>query len=267
MSQVKFQTSRSIESYLDKLSENNIDQGMLPVFYELDANGKLMLYGTDNISEIDEHNICRLAGNVVHYEGPVELRGHIADGGIVTRGNGSNIRVTGYICGDSDENPAQIVARDSAISLGDTHHPERRNIVYAHLEAAHGITVYKRPLIHVSVLSHDEDAVLRGQMMEDVDINAPYLSLSTSIGNEMHIKVKHDAVMKGSKFMKCDIESTDGEIFISAGSIRECKIHAKYDVEIIGCADEYTLKNAVSEKGEVRHDGEPRFFGKQRQRA
>lgn len=267
MATQKFHTRQSIEAYLEKLGQANVEKGMLPLFYEVDKNDKLILYGTDNIAARDEHCICRMAGGEVAYEGPVEVRGHIAEGNVLTRGEGGSIRVTGFICGESDENPARIVARDSAISLGDTNHPERRNIIYAHIEAAGGITVYKRPLIHVTLISHYEDVVLRGQMMEDVTITAPYVSLSVSVGKEMTVRTQHDAVLKGARFARCDIASEEGEVFISAGSIRECKITAKYDIEFCGYVDEYTLKHAKSEKGQVRSGGDPVDSGSQRRRA
>ncbi len=264
MATQKFQTRQTIETYLEKLSEANVKQGMLPLFYELDKN-KLVLYGTDNIGERDEHCICRLAAGEIAYEGPVELRGHIAEGSIITRGEGSNIRITGYICGESDESPARIISRDGMVSLGDTNHPERRNIVHAHIEAAIGITIYTRPLILVTLISHYEDAILRGQMMEDVAITAPYVSLSTSIGKEISIHSHHDAVLKGAKFTRCEITSEEGEVFVSAGSIRECKITAKYDIDFCGCVDEFTLKHARSEKGQVRSSGELIAPGKRKQ--
>lgn len=267
MATQKFQNKQTIEAYLEKLSQANVKQGMLPLFYELEKGNKLILYGTDNIGERDEHCICRLAAGEVAYEGSVELRGHIAEGSIITRGEGGSIRITGYVCGESDENPARIISRDSSISLGDTNHPERRNIVYAHIEAAGGITIYKRPLIHVTLISHYEDIVLRGQMMEDVAITAPYLSLSASIGKDVSIRAQHDAVLKGAKFTRCEIASEEGEVFISAGSIRECKVTAKYDIEFCGNVDEYTLKNAKSEKGQVRSGGDPVDTGSQRRRA
>lgn len=256
MATQKFQTPQTIETYLGKLSAASEKEGMLPLFYEVDK-GKLFLYGTDNIGQRDEHSICRLGGTEIIYEGAVEMRAHIAEGGIVTRGEGNNIRITGYICGESEENPARIIARDSAITLGDTNHPERRNILYAHIEAANGITIYKRPLIHVTLLSHYEDIVLRGQVMEDVSITAPYASISTSIGTHLKVEVQHDATLKASKVSRCEITSHEGEVMISAGSIRECKVTAKYDIEFCGCVDEYTLKNARSDKGQVRSGGEP----------
>lgn len=252
----KFHTHQTIASYLDRVSGDNVKKGRLPLFYELDK-GKLLLFGTDNIGKRDEHSICRLGGAEVAFEGAVELRGHLTGGGVFTRGEGANIRVTGYICGESAENPARIVARDSAVSLGDTHHPERRNILYAHIEAAGGITVYKRPLIHVTLVSHHEDVVLRGQMMDDVSITAPYVSLSTSIGRNMVIRVTQDAVLKGGEFFKCDISSGEGEVFVCAGAIRKSKVTAKYDVDFSGGADDFTLGAAKSENGRVRSGGEP----------
>jgi|GEM_PF-5943100 len=265
MSTQKFQTRQTIESYLEKLTQANVKQGMLPLFYEVDK-GKLFLFGTDNTGERDEHGICRLAAGEIAYDGAVELRGHIAEGSILTKGDAGNIRITGYVCGESTQNPARIIARDSMVSLGDTNHPERRNIINAYIEAANGITIYKRPLMHVTLISHYEDVVLRGQMMEDVSISAPYVSLSTSIGQNVTVDVEHDAVLKGAKFTRCEISSHEGEVFVSAGSIRECKVSAKYNIEFSGCVDEYTLKHARSEKGQVRHGGEQYKTG-QRQRA
>lgn len=252
----KFYSRQTIEAHLDKLSQANEAKGLLPLSYEIDK-GKLILFGTDNIGKRDEHSICRLNGAEIAFEGAVEVRGHLAEGSIITRGEGANIRVTGYICGESEENPARIIARDSAVSLGDTNHPERRCIMYAHIEAANGITIYKRPLMHVTLISHYEDAVLRGQIMDDVNITAPYVSLSVSYGKQMVIRVSQDAVMKGGKFSACDIASSDGEVLICAGSIMDTKVAAKYDIDFSSGIDEFTMKHARSEKGQVRASGEP----------
>lgn len=261
----KYCSKQTIEAHLEKLQQQNQKQDMLPLFYELDR-GKLMLFGTDNIGEKDEHSICRLGDAEIAYEGSIELRGHMAEGHLLTKGEGANIRVTGYICGESKENPARIIARDSAISLGDTNHPERRSILNAHIEAANGITIYKRPLIHVMLISHYEDAVLRGQIFDDVSITAPYVSLSASICKQMTIRSVQDTVMKGGMFTDCDIVSSEGEVFLCAGAIRNCNVTAKYDIEFSGHVDEFTLKHAKSEKGVVRSSGEPVRPG-QRKRA
>lgn len=261
----KFQTRQSIEAFLEKLNESNMERGMLPFYHEVEKN-KLVLSGTDNIGERDEHSICRIGDAMIAYEGAVEVRGHMAEGGIVTRGDVSNIRITGYLAGESEANPIRIHAQDGLVSLGDTNQPERRNVTFAHIEAAAGITVYKRPLIHTTLISHYEDAILRGQIMDELRVTAPYISLSTSIGRRITAVSEHDVVMKGAKFTHCDITSREGEVFISAGAIAQCKVRAKYDIEFCGYVDEYTLKNAKSEKGQVRCGGEPVNPG-QRKRA
>ncbi len=265
MATQKFQTRQTIEGFLDKLNQANVKLGMLPFYYEMEKN-KLILFGTDNIGERDEHSICRIGDAEIAYEGAIEVRGHIAEGAITTRGDNSNIRITGYVAGESQEQLVQVIARDGLISLGDTNQPERRNVTFAHIEAAAGITVYKRPLIHSALISHYEDAILRGQVMEDTTIAAPYISLSTSIGRRIKAEAEHDAVLKGAKFTHCDIASKDGEVFISGGSILQCKVKAKYDIEFCGYVDDFTLKNAKSEKGQVRCGGEPIDPG-QRKRA
>jgi hypothetical protein len=114
--------------------------------------------------------------------------------------------------------------------------------------------------------SHYEDVLVRGQNMHDVKITAPYVSLSGSVGMEMEIDSQQDVVMKGSHFARCKVNAADGEVFICAGSIRECTVTAKYDIELTGHVDEFTLKHAKSEKGQVRNDGKP-VKASQRKRA
>ncbi len=250
----RYYTPDNIARFFDKLNEEREESEILPVHYMLE-DSKLVLFGTDNIGEQDEHSQCRIKEMALAFQGALDIYGHVNDAVLMTKGEQSNIRVTGYISGASLEEPVTLIAHDGSISLGDASHPERRTVCFAHIEAEDNITIYKRPLLFCTVISRSDDAVIRGQLLQHVDVTGEFVNINASSCKDTMVTAEQDVMLKGGSFDRCSVTSASGEVYMCGGDIRNCTIEARHDIELTGAVDEFTLANAHSEIGTVRHDG------------
>ncbi len=242
-----------VGGYFDKLAAAEKEPS-LPIYYELDGE-HLILYGTNNIGERDEHNIWRGPGLDLCYLGPLEVRGHIGPVRLMTVGEESDLRIDGSITGDSLEKRAILISKDGTVTLADHNPVERKLVIYAKIEAASGINIYKRQLIHCELLNHADDVIIRSQTVMDTSIKSPSLNMNVSTCRNTELLTDGDAMLKGCEFSNCTIKAKRGDVYLCAGHIRNCVIEAEYDIEISGQVDAWTLERLTSRKGQIRTEG------------
>ncbi len=249
----KFLSRQQLITALEAVVSRAEKQNDMPLHFEFDGD-MLILLGSNNLGQPDDHNLVRV-DDTIAYSGPVDVQGHLCQTSILTKGEESDIRIKGYITGASEKDRVTVVAEDASIILGDPGHPERKLIMYAHIEAGAGINIYKRQLVHTQILNHQDDAIIRGQNILHSVIKSPALNINTSMMLHTKIETQGDAMLKCSEVANCHINAEDGDVYLCSGRTHNTIIHAKYDIEINGCVDEFTLRNARSEKGVIRHDG------------
>lgn len=254
-SAAKAYDASSVIAHFERVNREHQKWGKLPVHYEIDGD-TLRLFGTNNIGECDRHNVLRIEEGALCYKGPIEVQAHLSDLTLKSIGAESDIRVTGYLSGQSAEHPVKVVSEKACVILGDPDHPERKLVLFAHIEAGEGVNIYKRQLIHTTIINHAEDAVIRGQNLQNVHLESPSANIAASNCKHSTIKTTGDVMIKASEVIHSHIQAKNGDVYLCAGEIRNCIIEAKYDIELNGHVDAYTLQHARSSQGKVRHDGE-----------
>jgi len=254
-SSAKAYDAGSIGAHFERINREHQKWGKLPMHYEVEGD-TLRLFGTNNIGECDSHNVLRIEEGTLCYKGPIEVHGHLSDLTLKSIGQESDIRVTGYLSGESEDKPVKVISEKACVILGDPDHPERKLIIFAHIEAGEGVNIYKRQLIHTKIINHAEDTVIRGQNLQNVWLESPSVNIAASNCKHTTIKTTGDAMIKASEMIHSHIQAKNGDVYLCAGEIRNCIIEAKYDIELNGHVDAYTLQHARSAQGKVRHDGE-----------